>query len=158
MVHAGLPPCWDVDTAESLAREVEEQLRANYASGDFLEQMYGDYPERWDSTLEGMDRIRFIINAFTRLRFCDEKGVLALGYSGPPGSQPPPFQPWYQLWPHGDYRIVFGHWSALGAGDHGNVVSTDSGCVWGGRLTAARLDVEPVELVSVGCGGLGVRG
>ncbi|HSH40516.1 MAG TPA: symmetrical bis(5'-nucleosyl)-tetraphosphatase [Arenicellales bacterium] len=152
MVHAGLPPCWDLETAGRLAREAEAQLQANYRSGEFLEQMYGDYPDHWDPELEGMDRLRFIINAFTRLRFCDARGVLALGYSGPPGSQPAPFRPWYELWSDRENRIVFGHWSALGAGDHGNAVSTDSGCVWGGRLTAARLDVEPVEFVSVGCG------
>ena len=151
MVHAGLPPTWDVERAGALAREVEDQLRCHYASGDFLEQMYGDYPDRWDQALDGMDRIRFAINAFTRLRFCDRNGVLALDHTGPPGSQPAPFFPWYELWSGTSHRIVFGHWSALGAGVHGKVISTDSGCVWGGRLTAVRLDSEPVKFVSVAC-------
>lgn len=153
MVHAGLPPAWDVDTADRIAREVEGQLRRHYTSGEFMEQMYGDYPNRWHEDLDGMDRMRFAINVFTRLRFCDANGVLALAHSGPPGSQPAPFQPWYELWPYTSHRIVFGHWSALGAGEHGNLVSTDSGCVWGGCLTAVRLDPEPVTFVSVGCGG-----
>jgi len=152
MVHAGLPPAWDVETAERRAREIEPQLRRYYTSGDFLAQMYGDCPNRWDEGLEGMDRLRFAINAFTRLRFCDPSGVLALDHSGPPGSQPEPFQPWYELWSDTSHRIVFGHWSALGAGDHGTAVSTDSGCVWGGRLTAVRLDAAPVEFFSVDCG------
>jgi len=151
MVHAGLPPAWDVAKACAIAREVEAALREHYTDGDFLEQMYGDYPNRWDDALEGMDRIRFAINAFTRLRFCSAAGELALDHSGPPGSQPAPFRPWYEVWPHTSHRIVFGHWSTLGARDHGNAVSTDSGCVWGGRLTAARLDAGPVEFVSVGC-------
>ncbi|MDZ7841926.1 MAG: symmetrical bis(5'-nucleosyl)-tetraphosphatase [Gammaproteobacteria bacterium] len=153
MVHAGLPPAWDADTAERLAREVEEQLRSRYNERGFMESMYGDEPSRWEEELEGMDRFRFVTNAFTRLRFCDQDGALALGYSGPPGSQPAPWQPWYKLWPHATHRVVFGHWSALGAADHGNAVSTDSGCVWGGRLTAAQLEPGPVTFVSVGCGG-----
>lgn len=161
MVHAGLPPAWNVATADRLARETEHQLRRHYSSGDFLEQMYGDYPNRWEEGLKGMDRVRFAINAFTRLRFCDSKGVLALDHSGPPGSQPAPLQPWYELWRYESHRIVFGHWSTLGAGHHGIAVSTDSGCVWGGRLTAVRLDAAPVEFFSVQCsegqGGLSGR-
>lgn len=152
MVHAGLPPAWDIETAGRLAREVESQVRSHYTSRDFLAQMYGNYPDRWEEGLTGMARVRFAINVFTRLRFCSGDGQLALGYSGPPGSQPEPFRPWYELWPHTSHRVVFGHWSALGAGDHGNAVSTDSGCIWGGRLTAARLAPAPVAFFSVGCG------
>jgi bis(5'-nucleosyl)-tetraphosphatase (symmetrical) len=151
MVHAGLPPDWDVDTAGRVAREVEGALRRNYDNQTFLSRMYGDEPERWDDHLIGMDRIRFAINAFTRLRFCDRYGGMALRHSGPPGSQPPGLFPWFKVWPYTSHRVVFGHWSALGAGDHGNAVSTDSGCVWGGNLTAVRLDVEPVAFTSVGC-------
>lgn len=153
MVHAGLPPAWDIETAGRLAREVESQLRDHYASRDFLAQMYGDHPDCWEEGLTGMARLRFAVNAFTRLRFCSRDGRLALRYSGPPGSPPEPFLPWYELWPHTSHRVVFGHWSALGAGDHGNTISTDSGCVWGGRLTAARLAPAPAAFFSVGCGG-----
>lgn len=152
MVHAGLPPAWDMAMAEQMAAEVAGQLKSEYANGDFMEQMYGDYPDRWLDDLDGMDRIRFAVNAFTRLRFCRADGALALDHSGPPGSQPAGLRPWYELWPYPDQRIVFGHWSALGAGEHGNVVSIDSGCVWGGQLTAVRLDPEPVAFYTVDCG------
>lgn len=150
MVHAGLSPAWDVETAGRLAREVEAALRTRHADREFLGQMYGDYPDRWDESLTGMERIRFIINAFTRIRFCDADGALDFDRSGPPGSQPANLHPWFELWPHRSHRLVFGHWASLGAGDHGNVISTDSGCVWGGRLTAVRLDPAPVEFFSVG--------
>ena len=153
MVHAGLPPAWDIDTAAALAREVEGRLAENAASRGFMNAMYGDRPRRWDPGLQGMDRVRFVINATTRLRFCDARGELALDYSGPPGSQPARFRPWFELWPHRSHRIVFGHWSLLGAGDHGNAVSIDSGCVYGQRLTAARLDSGPPAFYSVDCSG-----
>lgn len=151
MVHAGLPPAWDVDTAGRLAREVEGELAANSSDHGFLEQMYGDLPGRWHADLAGMDRVRFVINAMTRLRFCDSENQLALGCSGPPGSQPAPFRPWFELWPYTRHRIVFGHWSTLGAGDYGNAVSIDSGCVWGGSLTAVRLHPGPLEFYSIDC-------
>ncbi len=151
MVHAGLPPDWDIDTATALAREVEALLGKNRSNRLFLERMYGDQPHRWRRDLSGMDRTRFVINAMTRLRFCDKDGTLALGHSGPPGTQPPPFRPWFELWPYTSHRIVFGHWSMLGAGEHGHAVSVDSGCVWGGQLTAAKLDPGPLELYSVEC-------
>lgn len=151
MVHAGLPPAWDVNTAAEIARQTEAQLRRRYTSREFLARMYGDQPDRWNQDLTGMDRVRVAINVFTRLRFCDRHGVLALSHSGPPGSQPAPFLPWYELWHYSSHRIVFGHWSTLGAGDHGNTVSTDSGCVWGGRLTAVRLSPAPVAFFSVAC-------
>lgn len=149
MVHAGLPPAWDVETASRLAREVEATLRSRHGDREFLAQMYGDDPGRWEENLTGMERIRFIINAFTRIRFCDANGALDFSHTGPPGSQPANLHPWFELWPHRSHRLVFGHWAALGAGDHGNAVSTDSGCVWGGRLTAVRLDPAPVEFFSV---------
>lgn len=152
MVHAGLPPAWDADRASELAAPVERLIAARYADRDFMGQIYGDQPDRWDERLSGMDRTRFVINAMTRLRFCDSRGCLALEYTGPPGSQPAPFRPWFELWAHRGHRIVFGHWSALGAGDHGVAVSTDSGCVWGGQLTAVRLSPGPTEFFSVECG------
>lgn len=151
MVHAGFVPAWDVDTATALAREVEAALIANYRNRDFLAGMYGDTPARWEGDLTGMARIRFVINAMTRLRFCDADGNLALGLSGAPGSQPSPFHPWFELWSGTSHRVVFGHWSTLGAGDHIRAVSTDSGCVWGGALTAARLQPGPLAFYSVGC-------
>lgn len=151
MVHAGLPPAWDVEKGSSLAREVEQTLTENYRDGAFMARMYGDRPVCWSRTLTDMDRLRFVINAMTRMRFCDSQSQLALDYNGPPGSQPPPFRPWFELWPYDSHRMVFGHWSTLGARDYGNAVSTDSGCVWGQRLTAVRLAPGPVEFFAIPC-------
>ena len=151
MVHAGLLPAWDADAATDLSVEAGRLLRSRYRDRDFMARVYGDRPERWDDGLASMDRTRVVVNAMTRMRFCDSLGRMALDYTGPPGSQPPQFRPWFELWPHRSHRVVFGHWSALGAGRHGTTVSTDSGCVWGNRLTAVRLEPEPVEFFSVGC-------
>lgn len=152
MVHAGMPPAWDVAAATSFAREVETLLARRGRDKSFLAAMYGDEPEQWRSDLAGMERVRYIINALTRLRFCDNESRLALGYSGPPGTQPGGFEPWFKLWSGRSHRIVFGHWSRLGAGDHGVAISTDSGCVWGGELSAVRLEPGPVEFFAVSCG------
>jgi bis(5'-nucleosyl)-tetraphosphatase (symmetrical) len=151
MVHAGLAPAWDVETATRLARQVEGELASHYQEQGFLRGMYGDLPARWHEGLNGMERTRFVINAMTRMRFCHPDGKIDLEHTGPPGSQPPALQPWFELWPHSSHRIVFGHWSALGAGDHGQAVSTDSGCVWGNRLTAVRLHPGPLEFFGVEC-------
>lgn len=151
MVHAGLPPAWDVTAATTAAREVEEWLARHGRDAGALQGIYGDHPDRWRPGLEGMERVRYIINALTRLRFCNAESRLALAYSGPPGVQPAGFEPWFRLWRSDTHRVVFGHWSRLGAGDHGTAVSTDSGCVWGGQLSAARLAPAPVELFAVSC-------
>lgn len=151
MVHAGLPPAWDVATATSIAREVEELIGQRAGDVEFLSAMYGDEPDQWSAELAGMARVRYAINAFTRLRFCDSKSRLALSYSGPPGTQPDGLEPWFRIWRGDDHRVVFGHWSRLGAGDQGIAISTDSGCVWGGELTAVRLDPRPVRFYSVSC-------
>jgi len=151
MVHAGLPPAWDVAKATTLARETESLLRRHGDEAWFLQEMYGDDPAQWRDDLQGMDRARYVVNALTRLRFCDADSRLALDFSGPPGSQPPEHSPWFELWSATSHRIVFGHWAQLGAGDHGHAVSTDSGCVWGYRLTAAELDSSPVSWFSVSC-------
>lgn len=152
MIHAGLPPAWDIDTATGLAREVAQSLLDNYRDRAFMGGMYGDRPARWDGSLAGTERRRFVINALTRMRFCDRESELSLSCTGPPGSQPPPFHPWFEIWPHTSHRVVFGHWSTLGAANHGNAVSTDSGCVWGQDLTAVRLVPPPVEFFKVPCG------
>jgi len=151
MVHAGLPPCWDIAGAQSLAARASASIQAHLGDRDFFESMYGDEPACWDTRLKGWDRLRYVINALTRMRFCDERGCMDFSSSGPPGTQPAPYRPWYELWPHRGHRLVFGHWAALGAGEHGRAVSTDSGCVWGNRLTAVRLDPGPTEFFSVGC-------
>ena len=144
MVHAGLPPDWDTDETLRRAREVEQQLR----SEDFivfLDQMYGNEPTRWDNQLSGWPRLRFIVNALTRLRFSQANGCIDMQYKGPLGSQPESLQPWFELNDRApSERVVFGHWSSLrlSAAEEKRfrVYPVDTGAVWGGELTALRLE------------------
>jgi bis(5'-nucleosyl)-tetraphosphatase (symmetrical) len=154
MVHAGLPPQWDLETARACAREVESVLRGS-GYRDYLMQMYGNKPNRWDSGLSGMDRWRFITNCFTRLRFCDLNGRLKLKEKGPPGSQSKGRLPWFAhpRRASSQQRIVFGHWSTLGYLAGYNVWALDSGCLWGGALTMLRLDQSPPAARSTPCRG-----
>ncbi|MCB1856741.1 MAG: symmetrical bis(5'-nucleosyl)-tetraphosphatase [Gammaproteobacteria bacterium] len=140
LIHAGLPPQWDIETAMSVAKEVEAVLRSAHY-GDFLRQMYGNKPRCWSDRLAGMERLRFITNCFTRMRYCDPWGNLALGEKGPPGAQSSPYLPWFQIPGRAtrQERIIFGHWSTLGYHCSDNTWALDSGCVWGGSLTALKL-------------------
>lgn len=152
MIHAGVPPQWDLDTTLACAREVEGVLRGDH-SGDYFMQMYGNRPDRWDPALDGMDRWRFITNCFTRLRFCEPDGRLALKEKGPPGSQAPGRVPWFEHPQRAtrDQRIVFGHWSTLGYVERHNVWALDTGCLWGGALTLLRLEPAPPTPFSQPC-------
>lgn len=152
MVHAGLPPQWDLALAQQLAAEVEAIVRGP-APAEFYRHMYGDQPDAWHTGLTGFERARFISNAFTRLRYCTAAGHLDLHQKGAPGTQPAPLQPWFALPErrNRDLRIVFGHWSTLGVYQGDGVIGLDSGCLWGGALTAVRLDVSPPEFFSVPC-------
>ena len=150
MIHAGLPPQWDLAQAQTAAAEVESVLRGeDYL--DFFNHMYGNLPEVWDEKHQGHDRLRFIVNCFTRLRFCTTKGKLALSAKGAPGTQPQGLLPWFQIPERAsrDASIIFGHWSTLGLHLNDNVVSLDTGCLWGGELTALRL--EDRELFRFDC-------
>jgi bis(5'-nucleosyl)-tetraphosphatase (symmetrical) len=152
LVHAGLLPGWSIERAAALARETEAMLRGPDAE-EFFGHMYGDLPDRWTDQLRGVDRARLIVNAFTRLRYCDLDGALDLHHKGAPGSQPPDLVPWYAV-PgrhNRDQRIVFGHWSTLGVYTGENVIGIDSGCLWGGHLTAVRLDSGEPEFTQVTC-------
>jgi len=152
MVHAGLPPEWDLRTALGCAREVEQVLRAD--PGAFFEAMYGDEPDRWSPSLTGVDRLRFTVNCLTRLRLCAADGRLLLSFKGPPAQAPDGALPWFKVPGRrsAGERIVFGHWSALGYYAGEGVVSLDTGCVWGGALTALRLDA-PAAPVALRCRG-----
>ena len=140
MVHAGLPPQWDIPQALACAREVEEALRGpDYRA--FLKGMYGDQPAIWSDDLSGMERLRFITNCLTRMRYCDTQGRLDLTAKGHPATQPAGALPWFRIPGRAsrDQRIVFGHWSTLKWLAENNVWSLDTGCLWGGQLTAIRL-------------------
>ncbi|KAF7598799.1 MAG: bis(5'-nucleosyl)-tetraphosphatase (symmetrical) [Candidatus Dactylopiibacterium carminicum] len=149
MVHAGLLPEWSVDQALALAKEAETALRADDWR-DFLRRLWGGKPDRWQDDLAGADRLRVIVNTFCRLRFLTPDGRLALKAKGLPESAPD-FVPWFDF-PQARWRthtVIHGHWSALGFRDMGAVIALDSGCVWGGSLTAMRL--EDRRVWQVGC-------
>ena len=152
MVHAGLPPQWDLATAAALARELESVV-AGDGLREFAHEMYGNKPERWSDGHTGLDRLRFITNCFTRLRFCAPDGTLNLKPKGPPGSQPKGFLPWFEVPKRrsAGERILFGHWSMLGYVARNNVWALDTGCLWGGRLTALRIDVDPPQPFHLQC-------
>lgn len=152
MVHAGLMPQWDLDEAQRLANEVELMLRSdNYQ--EFFAHMYGNQPRRWEPELAGWDRLRFITNVFTRLRYCDENSLVALEEKRAPSEVIAPIKPWFKFIDRksADATILFGHWSTLGFVKADNIVCLDSGCLWGGHLTAMRLDDPGLPVQHVGC-------
>lgn len=151
MVHAGLAPQWNLEDALDRAREVEACLRGP-EHGALLTHMYGSQPDRWQESLSGWERLRFSVNCFTRLRYCTADGRLELSAKDAPGSQAPGLYPWFQTPGRRstDVAIVFGHWSTLGIHVGDNVFGMDSGCVWGGHLSALRLDGEHA-IVQVDC-------
>lgn len=151
LLHAGLPPQWDFSTTKTMALKAEKILQgSNYL--DFLKVMYGDKPNIWCSDLEGMDEIRFIVNCFTRMRFCDEEGRLDFKHSGAVGSQPKNLIPWFTVPKRQSesMQIIFGHWSTLGYFKGHNCYAIDTGCLWGGELTAIKLG-KKVKRVSIDC-------
>lgn len=151
LVHAGLLPQWDIAAARSLALEVEAELRGPRHS-KFLETLYGSRPDRWTDDLSGADRLRVIVNAMTRLRFCTPEGVMEFETKGETARAPEGFLPWFDV-PNrksAGSTIICGHWSALGLRLAPNLLALDSGCVWGGRLSAIRL--EDRRLYQVSCG------
>ena len=152
MVHAGLPPQWSIKAALTCAGELESVLRGKRCRG-FLAHMYGDRPAQWEPSLKGWKRLRFITNSFTRLRFCDAKGRLALEAKGKPGTQAKGFMPWFAVpgRASNEARIVFGHWSTLGFHHQENTWGIDTGCIWGGKLTALRIDCDPPQRTSIDC-------
>lgn len=144
LVHAGLAPKWTIALAQKRAREVETRLRGkNHRK--LMRQMYGNKPAAWSPKLEGMDRLRAIINVMTRLRYCDVRGRIAFDEKGPPGTQTPGLYPWFEVpgQVRRELRIVTGHWSTLGLLIGMGVYGIDTGCVWGGKLTALELGPEP---------------
>jgi bis(5'-nucleosyl)-tetraphosphatase (symmetrical) len=151
MVHAGLLPCWTVARARALAAEVEVVLAGpRYAK--FLEHLWGNQPDTWRDDLQGTGRLRVIVNAMTRMRFCSLDGRMEFDSNGPPEQAPRDHLPWYA---HPgrcstDATVLFGHWSALGLRMGAHHIALDTGCVWGERLTAVRLEDRMVFQVPAG--------
>ncbi len=154
MVHAGVLPPWDTAQVMALAREVEGALRGPGLK-DFLAHLFGNEPVRWDDRLQGPDRLRVVVNALTRLRFCSADGTMHLKASGAPDQAPPGTMPWFEVPGRrtAGTPIACGHWSTLGVLLRPDLMALDSGCVWGGCLSALRLDADPArhELIQVGC-------
>lgn len=142
LIHAGLPPQWTVARTLELAAEAGAVL-SGAGARRFLASMYGDEPDLWDESLQGLPRLRFIVNALTRLRYCTPEGRLALRQKGAPGTQPAPLLPWFEAPQRrsAGTPIVCGHWSTLGRvhWPQQQLHGLDTGCVWGGRLTALEL-------------------
>ena len=153
MVHAGMLPQWSVAQALKLAREVESALAASDYR-EFLRHMYGSTPDQWRDALTGWDRLRVIVNAMTRLRFATPEGKMDFRAKG---KKPPPgYRAWFDLRPKESTRLLFGHWSALGLKLTERVAGLDSGCVWGGQLSALRL--EDRKLYQMPCRGYQAAG
>jgi bis(5'-nucleosyl)-tetraphosphatase (symmetrical) len=145
LVHAGVLPQWTVEQTLALAHEVETVLRGPDWV-DFLREMYGNQPAKWDDALTGGERLRCIVNALTRLRFCTAEGEMEFDTTTGTDGAPAGFMPWFEV-PRRkteNVTVVFGHWSTLGLMLRPNLIALDTGCVWGGKLTAVRLDNRAV--------------
>ena len=154
MVHAGVAPQWDAAQTLACAAEVEAVLRGPDLPA-FLHEMYGNEPDQWNEDLSGSARLRFIVNALTRLRFCTAEGRMDFVTKDGAGAAPEGFMPWFDVPSRRSSaaHIAFGHWSTLGLVQRPNLLALDTGCVWGGRLSAARIDEhgQVMELLQVDC-------
>lgn len=152
MVHAGIPPQWDLSDAIARAQELEDVLQSDRYD-EFLANMYGNHPLMWTNELNGFDRLRIITNYFTRMRFCTAEGELELKTKAGAQEAPAGYAPWYA---HHNRKtrankIIFGHWAALeGKANMPHIYALDTGCAWGGTLTALRLEDE--QVFSCNCG------
>lgn len=151
-VHAGVSPAWTGAQTLALAAEVETLLRGPDL-GEFLPLMYGNQPAQWNETLQGAERWRHVINVLTRIRFCRADGALEFKTKTDPVSAPPGLVPWFDFPGRASAGtpIAFGHWSTLGLVNRPDLLSLDTGCAWGGALTAVRVDGGRREVVQVAC-------
>jgi bis(5'-nucleosyl)-tetraphosphatase (symmetrical) len=149
LVHAGFLPQWTVDTAEELAREVEQALRSEECR-TFLRDLYESDARRWSDDLTGTERLAVITRALTGLRLCTTGGAMEFSFTGPPDQAPKGFFPWFQISNRKsrDATIVCGHWAAMGVRIDPNLLALDGGCVWGRQLVAIRLEDRQVFRVS----------
>jgi bis(5'-nucleosyl)-tetraphosphatase (symmetrical) len=156
MVHAGVLPSWNAEKTMQLAGEVEDALRSDGVA-DFFTTMYGNAPDAWDDALQGPERLRVIVNALTRMRLCTPEGRMEFAFSGKAEAAPKGYLPWFQVPGRqtADISVAFGHWSTLGWLGRSDVLAMDTGCVWGGCLSA--LQITPAvsgwqsELIQVQC-------
>ncbi|MGM0541646.1 MAG: symmetrical bis(5'-nucleosyl)-tetraphosphatase [Pseudomonadota bacterium] len=159
LVHAGIPPQWTISQAQSYAKEVELHLQGDDWQRFLTDSLFDSHSNEWQETLTGRNRIRYIVNAFTRMRYCDANGKLEFKLKSAPSAEKPEkraahmaeFEPWFVLpnRKNKDYEIFFGHWSTLGAIDAYHVHATDTGCLWGGSLTA--YSIEEKRRYTVDC-------
>ena len=154
MVHAGVLPQWTADGTIALAREVEAVLQGGH-SAEFLKAMYGNLPQQWADALTGMDRLRVIVNALTRLRYCTAEGTMEFDSKEGAGGAPTGYMPWFDVPGRqtAHVSVAFGHWSTMGWLGRTDVLSMDTGCVWGGSLSALRFNLldQQQELIQVQC-------
>ncbi|MBQ4855316.1 symmetrical bis(5'-nucleosyl)-tetraphosphatase [Rhodanobacter sp. B2A1Ga4] len=150
MVHAGLAPMWTLRQAMRSAQDVEREL-SSPRHPRLLRNLFGNRPAQWTSRLQGLDRQRATINTMTRMRYCDVNGRIDFEAKGIPGTQKAGLYPWFEVpgMRRRDTRFVCGHWSTLGRFAGLGVHAIDTGCVWGGQLTALRLDSEEPQYVTV---------
>ncbi len=153
MVHAGIYPGWSIEQACARANEVQDALRGEKIMA-FLRDMYGNHPNHWADDLEGMDRLRFIVNVFTRMRYLNPQGELDLEAKGAPQKlKSASVIPWFEFKQSAikHNRVAFGHWSTLPTNQYGSCFALDSGCLWGGRLTVLRIDKRTPRWFSLSC-------
>ena len=152
MVHAGVVPQWDAAQTVALAGEVEAMLRSP-AVGAFLTTMYGNEPARWDERLQGVDRWRCVVNSLTRLRFCAADGTMEFATKEGAGGAPEGYMPWFEVPGRRTQGtpVAFGHWSTLGLINRDDLLALDTGCIWGGHLTAVRVDGATREVIQIPC-------
>ena len=151
MVHAGILPSWDLQLAIKLSNEVIVYFKSKEKYYSLLMNLFGNKPDLWNENLTGIDRIRFIINVFTRLRFCSTNGQIELKTKGNKISNDKKYRPWFLINERKtkDTNIIFGHWASLmGKVNVKNIFSLDTGCVWGGKLTALRLEDKKIFFIS----------
>lgn len=153
LLHAGLPPQWGLSKTKKMALKAEKVLQSDDHQ-NFFQQMYGDKPDLWSTELKGIERIRFIINCFTRMRYCDIEGRLDFKHNGAVGTQPKHLIPWFTVPKRrsAKMKIIFGHWSTLGYYQGHNCYAIDTGCLWGGQLTALKLG-KKAKPISIDCKG-----
>jgi bis(5'-nucleosyl)-tetraphosphatase (symmetrical) len=158
-VHAGVPPQWSAADTLAHAAQVQAMLQGP-ALQDFLPLMYGNEPARWNDALQGPDRWRFVINALTRMRWCAPDGTQDFKVKEGTDQAPAGLQPWFELPQRATAGtpMAFGHWSTLGLINRPDLLALDTGCVWGGCLTAVRVDGGRREALQVACDAAQVPG